>query len=75
MHLSHHTWVFPHSSENPLVEICLNPLLMICVIRKVNDKRSSLFSYGGGDISFEDVRALGILRDLQNRSPQTTKES
>jgi hypothetical protein len=57
-----------------MVVLCFSGLWIICVIQEAGDPRRTLFSYGGGDISFEDVRALGILRNLQNRSPQTTKE-
>jgi hypothetical protein len=44
------------------------------VIRKDGVPGRVRFSYGGREIFFEDVRAMGILRDLQNRSPQMTKE-
>jgi hypothetical protein len=33
-----------------------------------------LLSRMSGEIFFEDMRALGIVRNLQSRSPQTTEE-
>jgi len=64
---------FPHANENRSAEIWFNRLLIICVIRKNGVPDRVFFSDGGREISFEDVRALGILPDLQNRSPQMTK--
>jgi hypothetical protein len=56
-----------------LAEIGLNGVLGIWLIGKVGAPGRALFLQGGREIPFEDVRAMGILRDLQNKSPQMTE--